>query len=86
MQVDRYPDGGRRITEVAAVASQRREVFRLSPVAAFESAPIGTDRKVEGEFRHYRLPEVVARRLAFGGVPVPPEFGAGAQAPERVVA
>jgi pilus assembly protein CpaF len=76
VQVDRYPDGGRRITQVAAVASQRREPFRLEPVMAFASEPVGLDRMVRGHVRHFPLPATVARRLAFAGEPVPEEFAA----------
>jgi len=88
VQVDRYADGKRRISEVAAVASQRREPFRLGTVMAFESDPVGLDRKVTGRYRRFALPETIARRLAFVGEPVPEEFGEGAEradAPERVV-
>jgi len=88
VQVDRYPDGKRRITEVAAVASRRREPFRLGTVMAFESDPVGLDRRVTGRYRRFALPETVARRLAFVGEPVPAAFGEAAEpadAPERVV-
>ncbi len=88
VQIDRFADGGRRISEVAVVASQRREKFRLGSVMAFESEPVGLDRKVRGVFRHFRLPEPIARRLAFIGEPVPAEFGDQAElpaAPEREV-
>ncbi len=89
VQIDRYPDGARRVSEVAAVASSRREPFRLGTVATFEADPIGADRTVTGHFRHFRLPDVIAERLAFLGEPVPPEFGELADlpvSPEREVA
>ena len=86
VQVDRYPDGARRVSEVAAVASRRREPFRLSPVMAFDAEPIGADRIVRGAFRHFRLPDVVAQRVAFAGEPVPAQFGEAAAAAEREVA
>ena len=81
VQIDRYADGARRVSEVAAVSSERRETFRLGTVMRFESEPVGLDRKVTGRFRHFRLPETVAARLAFVGVPVPPEFGEAADLP-----
>ena len=56
VQIDRYADGGRRITEVAAVASERREDFRLGSVARFETDPIGPDRRVTGRYHHFPLP------------------------------
>src|SRR3954465_14923181 len=46
VQIDRYADGGRRVSEIAAVASERREDFRLGTVAHFDADPIGPDRRV----------------------------------------
>jgi pilus assembly protein CpaF len=74
VQVDRFADGGRRVSEVAVVASHRRETFRLASVLAFENEPIGPDRRVRGRHVHRALPEAVARRLMLAGVTVPPEF------------
>ena len=62
VQIDRYADGGRRISEIAAVASERREDFRLGTVASFETDPIGPDRKVTGAFR--ALPAAARHRRA----------------------
>jgi pilus assembly protein CpaF len=75
VQIDRYPDGRRRLAEVAVVASNRREPFRLAPVATFAADPIGPDRRVTGRFTHAPLPEQVARRLMLSGETVPDEFG-----------
>ncbi len=72
VQVDRFADGGRRVSEVAVVASHRRETFRLASVMAFENEPIGPDRRVRGRHVHRALPEAVARRLMLAGVTVPP--------------
>jgi pilus assembly protein CpaF len=80
VQIDRFADARRRVAEVAVVASHRRETFRLAPVAAFEAEPLGPDRRVAGRVRHARLPEAIARRLELAGEPVPPEFGALADA------
>ena len=44
VQIDRFADGARRVAEIAAVASERREEFRLGTVARFEADPIGPDR------------------------------------------
>jgi pilus assembly protein CpaF len=78
VQIDRYADGKRRLAEVAVVASNRREPFRLAPVATFDADPIGPDRRVTGRFVHARLPEPIARRLMLAGETVPKEFGTGA--------
>ena len=56
VQIDRYADGRRRVAEVAAVASQRRETFRLATLARFEAEPLQADRRVVGTTRHYPLP------------------------------
>ena len=52
VQVDRFADGGRRVSEVAVVASHRRETFRLASVMEFVTDPIGPDRRVRGVHVH----------------------------------
>ena len=81
VQVDRYADGGRRVSEVAVVASSRRETFRLASVMEFVTDPVGPDRRVTGRIEHRRLPDAIARRLMLAGEQVPPEFAG----PEAVV-
>jgi pilus assembly protein CpaF len=86
VQLDRFPDGTRRVSELAVVASARREAFRLATIAAFEPDPMGPDRKVSGRMRHFGLPPQISRRLFLKGEPVPEEFGPAAdesRAPER---
>jgi pilus assembly protein CpaF len=86
VQIDRFADGKRRISEVALVASSRRETFRLGTVMRFEADPIGPDRRVTGTFRHFPLPPAVHRRLELAGQKIPPEFGPEAdldKIPER---
>src|SRR4051812_26727567 len=86
VQLDRFPDGRRRVSEVAVVASSRREAFRLATVATFDADPIGPDRQVTGRMRHAALPTRLARRLYLQGAQVPPQFGEAAEladAPER---
>jgi len=80
VQVDRFADGKRRLSEVAVVASHRRETFRLASVMEFASDPIGPDRTVTGRAVHRQLPEAVLRRLFLAGVIVPPEFTAESEA------
>jgi pilus assembly protein CpaF len=79
VQIDRQADGARRISEIAAVASSRREPFRLATVARFDADPIGPDRRVTGTFRHFPLPEGIARHLRLSGEAVPAQFGAAAE-------
>lgn len=86
VQLGRAADGARRITEVAVVASTRREPFRLATIADFEADPVGPDRRVRGHFRHFPLPDNLARRLHLAGEVVPEPFVAGYEAsvaPER---
>jgi pilus assembly protein CpaF len=86
VQIDRFADARRRLSEVAVVASSRRETFRLAQVVRFDSEPLGPDRRVVGRYLHARLPEAVARQLELAGEAVPPQFGAAAEqlnAPER---
>jgi pilus assembly protein CpaF len=86
VQLDRSVDGSRRISELAAVASRRREAFRLATIAEFDYDPIGPDRVVSGGFRHYPMPEDLVRRLMLAGEVVPKEFTVAADddaAPER---
>ena len=71
VQVDRFADGGRRVSEVAVVASHRRETFRLASVMEFVTEPIGPDRRVRGRVVHRRLPEAILRRLMLAGVDDP---------------
>ena len=78
VQVDRFADGGRRVSEVAVVASHRRETFRLASVMEFETEPIGPDRRVRGRHVHRQLPDAVLRRLMLAGVEIPPQFSGAA--------
>jgi pilus assembly protein CpaF len=85
VHVTRSGDGSRRVGEVAAVASRRREQFRLVSLAAFEPDPMAADRRTTGTFRHYALPEQLVERLLSAGESVPAAFAAsaGEAAPER---
>jgi pilus assembly protein CpaF len=84
VQLARGPDGSRRVVEVAAVASRRREAFRLATVSRFEAEPLGPDLIVRGEWRHFRLPPEMENRLRLAGDKLPAPFTAAeAAAPER---
>jgi pilus assembly protein CpaF len=74
VQIDRRPGGARHVTEIAAVASSRRETFRLAQLGAREPG--------EERMRHFALPPALRRRLERTGEPVPPEFD-GDEAPVR---
>jgi pilus assembly protein CpaF len=86
VQLERNIDGSRRVVEVAAVASRRRETFRLASITRFDFDPIGPDRTVTGQFRHYQMPDALLKRLVLAGEDVPEEFSIAAdeaEAPER---
>jgi len=84
VQLARGPDGSRRVVEVAAVASRRRESFRLATVSRFEQEPLGPDLLVRGTWRPFRLPPDVENRMRLAGETLPEPFvGAEVHAPER---
>ena len=74
VQLSRGADGSRRVTEIAAVASRRREDFTLASVCSFEPLPLEADRVVRGRFAHYPLPAALGDRLALAGEPLPASF------------
>jgi pilus assembly protein CpaF len=74
VQIDRFADGRRRVSEVAAVASERREAFRLATVARFEADPLGPNRHVSGRVRHHPLPPGLRRWVELAGETVPKVF------------
>jgi pilus assembly protein CpaF len=82
VQIDRYADGRRRVAEVAAVASQRRERFRLATLARFEAEPLQADRRVKGRTRHFPLPPAIARWVELAGERVPDAFLAATAEPQ----
>jgi pilus assembly protein CpaF len=77
VHLGRGVDGSRRVSEIAAVASNRRERFRLQSVMRFAAEPIGPDRVLRGAYRHYPVPKNLATRLFDVGENVPPAFGVG---------
>ncbi|GAA2453313.1 CpaF family protein [Streptomyces macrosporus] len=75
VQLGRYPDGSRRIGEIAVLDSRGREEYRIATVCRFEAQPMGADGVVRGAFRYLPLPRRVAERLHLKGETVPPAFG-----------
>ncbi len=74
----RYPDGSRRIAEIAGVAQRRTAGPRLTLFASFETDPVGRDRTVTGRFRHHPLPPALQERLLLAGEAVPAPFASPA--------
>ncbi|MDN3356895.1 CpaF family protein [Actinomadura sp. DC4] len=77
VHLGRGSDGSRRVWEIAAVASRRRETFRLQSVMRFVPEPIGPDRVLRGAYHHHPVPRVLAARLFEAGESIPPAFGVG---------
>ncbi|GLY13873.1 CpaF family protein [Kineosporia rhizophila] len=74
IQLSRFGDGSRRVVEVIAVTSKRREEYRLERLMHFEAEPTGADRVVVGRFVPHRLPAALADRLIVRGELIPPQF------------
>jgi pilus assembly protein CpaF len=63
IQLTRHSDGTRRIAEITAVISERREDYRLHTIAEYD--PIGR------RFVRHTVPESLVRVLALGGEQLP---------------
>ncbi|MFJ3822578.1 CpaF family protein [Streptomyces nodosus] len=75
VQLARYPDGSRKVVEIALLVSHGREQFRVATVSRFVPEPLAPDRVVRGRFQHLPLPRAVAEKLYGAGEPLPPAFG-----------
>lgn len=67
IQLNRGVDGSRRVAEVSALVSSRREPYRLEPVMTFQQDPLGRDRKVTGRSVIHPLPPELRDRLERAG-------------------
>ncbi|MDA2807267.1 CpaF family protein [Nocardiopsis suaedae] len=76
VQLSRYPDGTRKVSEIGIVASERHEEFRLEHILRFDAQPPGPDRKVHGVHHRFPLPPHVAQRVIAAGESIPAVFGA----------
>jgi pilus assembly protein CpaF len=74
VQLDRGPDGSRRVSNVVALESRRREDYRLHPVSVFEADPIGADRIVRGRHVPHAVSPTLATRLRLAGEQLPEVF------------
>lgn len=70
----RYPDGSRRVGQVAVKRSPERNAFALDPVSTFQTEPIGVDLTVTGRFVHGGLPSWLRERFRLAGIDVPQTF------------
>jgi len=74
VQLDRGPDGSRRVSSVVTLESRRREDYRLHQVAQFVAEPIGADRIVRGRHVVHPLSELLRERLRLAGEDLPDLF------------
>ena len=75
VHLGRWPDGSRRVSEIAVVSSRRHEEFRLHRLLEFAALPMNPDRSVGGRFRHHPLPRHIAARIYNVGENIPSVFG-----------
>jgi pilus assembly protein CpaF len=75
VQLTRFADGSRKITEIALLVSHGREQFRIATVSRFVPDPLGADRVVHGRFEHLPIPRPVAEKLYVANEPLPPAYG-----------
>jgi pilus assembly protein CpaF len=75
VQLTRFADGARRVTEIAVLDSHGGEPYRLATVARFDARPMTPDGRVHGAFRYFPLPRRTADRLYMAGQPIPQAFG-----------
>ncbi|MEU8759782.1 CpaF family protein [Streptomyces sp. NPDC048659] len=85
VQLTRHPDGTRRVTEIAILASDGRERYLLATVCRFLAQPPAADGRVYGEFAYHPLPRRVAQRLYMAGQPLPQAFGVAAHEEQLAV-
>ncbi|KUN84566.1 CpaF family protein [Streptomyces griseoruber] len=82
VQLTRFADGARRITEIALLDSHGSEAFRLATVARFDARPMTADGRVHGAFGYFPLPRRTADRLYMASQPIPQAFGVARDALE----
>ncbi|MBV2356506.1 CpaF family protein [Streptomyces sp. J2-1] len=75
VQLTRFADGARRITEIALLDSHGGEPYRLTTAARFHAQPMTADGRVPGSYTHHPLPRRAADRLHMAGQPLPQAFG-----------
>jgi pilus assembly protein CpaF len=75
VQLTRFADGARRITEIALLESHGSEPYRLVTAARFNARPMAADGRIHGAFEYHPLPRRTADRLYMASQPIPQAFG-----------
>lgn len=78
VHLSRGLDGSRRVGEIAAVVSTRREDYATVPLMTFVQDPLGPDRRITGRFRRHPLTPEISARLFAAGETVPDATGGAA--------
>ncbi len=74
IQLSRFSDGSRRMVELIAVTSRRREEYTTERLMSFEPDLVGADRAVTGRFLNFPLPKGLTDRLLAKGETIPAAF------------
>ncbi|MGW1027612.1 CpaF family protein [Streptomyces sp. NPDC002577] len=75
VQLTRFADGARRITEIAFVDSHGREEYRMSTACRFNAQPMAGDGRIHGKFEYFPLSRRIADRLYMRNEAISPVFG-----------
>lgn len=67
VHLERAQDGTRRVIEVQAVTSQRREEYAITPLMRFDADVLGPERAVTGRFVPEPVPDELLERLRRAG-------------------
>ncbi len=76
IHLERGSDGSRRVSEVRALVSARREDYRLETISRFVPPPFGSPAQTPGSFSHGLVPDALRERLRVAGEPVPAVYAA----------
>ncbi|MEA4943972.1 MAG: CpaF family protein [Propionicimonas sp.] len=79
VQLNRFPDGSRKVVEIAALTSTRREAYTTWPFLEFVNDPLVRAQPVTGQFVPAPLPTELVTRLEAAGESVPAVFVTGGQ-------
>lgn len=75
VQLTRFADGARKVSEIAVLDSHGRDNYRIVTVARFNARPMAPDGRIPGEFQYLPLPRRTADRLYMASQPIPQAFG-----------
>lgn len=78
IQVNRFPDGSRKVTHLAEVVGMEGDVVTMQEIFRFEQQSVAEDGTVIGEIRPTGIRPRFSDRLRAAGAPLPSELFAGA--------